>query len=128
MKGQKKAFLAGLITGFVIAAAVFALGMSRDNGVWRCFYDGFFVAAVLLLGVALLKTIRNKGVFDVAEYGIKRVVEITIPVLQRGEREDMAHFRERKGKARKGAGGLFMAGGVYAALTLIFALIYHLVV
>ena len=86
------------------------------------------VAAVLLLGVALLKTIRNKGVFDVAEYGIKRVVEITIPVLQRGEREDMAHFRERKGKARKGAGGLFMAGGVYAALTLIFALIYHLVV
>ena len=54
------------------------------------------MAAVFLLGFGCIKAVRNKGSFDVAGFGLRHVVDITIPALRRAEKEDMQQYRERK--------------------------------
>ena len=126
MSARIRDFLLNLAVGAAVAAAVFALNMSREYGVLRCVCDGFFVAAVLLLGIGGIKAIRNKGSFDVAGFGLRHVVDITIPALQRDEKEDMQQYRERKALERKSSVGLLLAGGVYLVLSVIALVIYEL--
>lgn len=115
MKARLGDFLKSLAVAMVIAVAVFALNMSRSYGFWRCVCDGFFVSAVMMLGVGVIKDVRNRGAFDVAEYGIRHVVSISIPALN-WEKEDLVEFRDRKTQERKGAVGLLTAGAVMLAL------------
>lgn len=126
MSSKVRELLIYLAVGAIIAAAVFALNLSREYGVLRSLCDGFFVAAALLLGVGSIKAARNKGTFDVAGFGLRYVVDITIPALRRGEKEDMQQYRERKAQERKSSVGLLLAGGVYLAMSVIVLVIYKL--
>ena len=128
MSDKARTFLICLAAGAVITAAVFALNLSREFGVLRSLCDGFFVAAVLLLGVGGIRAARNKGTFDVAGFGLRQVVDMTIPALRREEKEDMQQYRERKAKERKSSVGLLLAGGVYLALSVIALVIYEVAV
>ena len=126
MNGKVRELLVYLAIGAVIAAAVLALNLNREYGVLRSLCDGLFVAAVLLLGVGGIKAARNKGTFDVAGFGLRSVVDMTIPALRREEPEDMQQYRERKALERKSSVGLLLAGGVYLALSVIVLVIYEL--
>ena len=126
MSAKVRDFLLNLAIGAAVAAAVFALNMSREYGVLRCVCDGFFVAAVLLLGIGGIKAVRNSGSFDVAGFGLRHVVDITVPALRRGEQEDMQQYRERKALERKSSVGLLLAGVVYLVLSVIALVIYEL--
>ena len=126
MSVRVREFLINLAVGAVITGAVFALNLSREYGVLRCICDGFFVAAVLLLGIGGIKAARNKGSFDVAGFGLRHVVDMTIPALRRGEKEDMQQYRERKALERKSSVGLLLAGGVYLVLSVIALIVYEL--
>ena len=128
MSGRVRDFLVHLAVGAAVAAAVFALNRSREFGVLRCVCDGFFVAAVFLLGVGGIKAVRNKGTFDVAGFGLRHVVNITVPALRRGEPEDLQQYRERKALERKSSVGLLLAGGVYLVLSVIALVVYELAV
>ena len=96
MKGVRKAFLICLALGAVLTAAVCALNVSRDYGWSRSICDGFFVAAVMLLGSGAIRAVNNRGAFDVAGYGLRTVINLTIPALRREEKEDIYQYRERK--------------------------------
>ena len=126
MSDRVRELLIYLAVGAVIAAAVLALNLSREYGVLRSLCDGLFVAAVLLLGIGGIKAIRNSGSFDVAGFGLRHVVDITVPALRRGEQEDMQQYRERKALERQSSAGLLLAGGVYLALSLVALVIYEL--
>ena len=126
MSDKVRDFLIDLVIGAVAAAAVFALNLSREYGALRSLCDGLFVAAVFLLGIGGIKAIRNKGSFDVAGFGLRHVVDMTIPALRRAEKEDMQQYRERKALERKSSVGLLIAGGVYLALSVIALIIYEL--
>ena len=128
MNDKLRDFLIHLAVGAVAAVAVFSLNLSREYGALRSLCDGLFVAAVLLLGVGGIKAARNKGSFDVAGFGLRHVVDMTIPALRRGEKEDMQQYRERKALERKSSVGLLLAGGVYLALSAIALGIYELAV
>ena len=128
MSDRVREFLILLAIGAAIAAAVFALNLSRDYGALRSLCDGLFVAAVLLLGVGGIKTARNKGTFDVAGFGLRHVVDMSVPVLRREEKEDLQQYRERKALERKSSAGLLLAGGVYLAMSVIVLVIYELAV
>ena len=128
MSGKIREFLILLAVGAAIAAAVFALNLSREYGVLRSLCDGLFVAAVFLLGIGCIKAVRNKGGFDVAGYGLRSVVDMAIPVLRRAEKEDMQQYRERKALERKSSASLLLAGGVYLVLSVIALVIYELAV
>lgn len=127
MSEKKKDFLVNLVFGAMIAAAVFALNMSREYGFLRSLCDGAFVAAALLLGIGGLKGIRNKGAFDVTGYGLKSAVETAIPFLRHGEKETMDEYRERKAKERRDSRGMLLAGVVYLVLALLSLILFHLI-
>ena len=126
MSGKVRKLLIQLAAGAAITAAVFALNLSREYGVLRSLCDGLFVAAVLLLGVGGIKAARNKGTFDVAGFGLRHVVDISIPAFRREEKEDLQQYRERKALERKSSMDLLLAGGVYLALSVIALVISEL--
>ena len=128
MSGKVRELLIYLAAGAAVTAAVFALNLSREYGVPRSLCDGLFVAAVLLLGVGGIKAARNKGTFDVAGFGLRHVVDMSIPVLRREEKEDLQQYRERKALERKSSASLLLAGGVYLVLSVIALVIYELAV
>ena len=126
MSDKIRSFLGSLVAGAAVTVAVFLLNMSREYGVLRCLCDGTFVAAVFLLGIGGLKAARNKGTFDVAGYGIRHVVDITIPAFRRAEKEDIRQYQERKAMERKSSAGLLLAGLVYLALAAVALVVYEL--
>lgn len=126
MSDKVQDVLMNLISGAVIAVAVFALNLSREYTVLRCLCDGLFVAAVFLLGLGGIKAARNQGTFDVAGYGLSHVVGMAIPALRREEKEDMLQYRERKSQERKSSRGMLLAGVIYLALSLVALAIYEL--
>ncbi|MDE7353590.1 MAG: DUF3899 domain-containing protein [Acetatifactor sp.] len=127
MKGVRKAFLICLALGAVLAAAVCALNVSRDYGWSRSICDGFFVAAVMLLGSGAIRAVNNRGAFDVAGYGLRTVINLTIPALRREEKEDIYQYRERKKAERKSPAGLFLAGVMYFVLSLVALTVYEFI-
>lgn len=125
MRGIRKAFLICLAVGAVLAAAVCALNVSRDYGWSRSVCDGLFVAAVMLLGSGAIRTVYNRGAFDVAGYGLRMAVELAIPALRREEKEDIHQYRKRKEAERKPPAGLLLAGAVYLVLSLAALAVYE---
>lgn len=127
MKEKQRDFLIYMAVGAVIAAAVFALNMSRDYEVTRCVCDGLFVAAAMLLGIGGIRGVRNRGAFDVTGYGIKTALETALPILRRGNgKETMDDYRQRKAAERKSARGILLAGAVYLVLSLAALAVYSL--
>lgn len=126
MSDKVRDFLANLVTGGVIAVAVFFLNLSREYTALRCVCDGLFVAAVFLLGIGGIKAARNGGTFDIAGFGLSHVVGMAIPALRREEKEDVHQYRERKAQERKSSAGMLLAGVAYLALSLVALAIYEL--
>ena len=126
MSDRVRDFLVNLVTGAVVAAAVFILNLSREYPVLRCVCDGLFVAAVFLLGIGGIKAARNGGTFDIAGFGLSHVVGMAIPALRREEKEDVHQYRERKAQERKSSKGMLLAGVVYLALSLVALVIYEI--
>ena len=124
MSEKARDFLANLITGAVVAVAVFAMNMGREYGVLRCVCAGLFVAAVFLLGIGGIKAARNGGTFDVAGFGLSTAINM-IPAFQR-EKEDIQQYRERKAGERKSSKGMLLAGVTYLALSMVALAIYEL--
>lgn len=125
MNEKYKAFLTNLTVGAFVTALVYWLNTGRGYPLLHSLCNGFFVAAVMLLGVGGLKTVRNKGAFDVAGFGFSSVIKIALPFLGDNKEEDIHEYRERKAQERKGAGGLLAAGAVYMALSLLSLCLYY---
>lgn len=124
-----------IVTDFVLglAAVVLVIYLNRDQGypVVHLLCDGFFVAAVLLLGSGGLVICRNKGAFDMMGYGVKSVVNMVIPATRLGgpeQDEDYPTYCQRKAAERKPAPHLLVAGGIYLALSVVCMVIYSMTV
>ena len=125
MNEKYKSFLINLACGAFMAALVYWLNTGRGYPLLHSLCNGFFVAAVMLLGMGGLKAVRNKGAFDVAGFGFSSVVKIALPFLGDNKEEDIHEYRERKAQKRKGAGGLLAAGAVYMALSVLALCLYY---
>lgn len=127
MSEKVRDILFNLVTGAVIAGAVFALNLNRGYLVLRCLCDGLFVAAVFLLGIGFIKLARNEGTFDTAGYGLRSALDVAIPALRRDEKETLEQYRERKARERRSSAGMLLAGLVYLILSLVALLLYYTV-
>ena len=125
MNEKYKAFLVNLSSGAVVAALVYWLNTGRGYPLFHSLCNGFFVSAVMLLGVGGLKAVRNKGTFDVAGFGFSSAVKLAFPFLGDNKEEDIHEYRERKAQERKGAGGLLAAGTVYMVLSVLTLCLYY---
>ncbi len=125
-KPDKGETISAFIAGALIAVAVFALGMSRANGVLRSVCDGFFVAGGLLLGVGALKWVRNRGAFDTVSYSVSSTFRTHLPGAAGRERETIYDYRERKEKSRRPSLPVLLAGAVYMLLSIIALAVFHI--
>lgn len=132
MSEKKKALLADLILGGLIAILVLSLKWNRETALAHQLCDAFFMAAVVMLGVGGLRFVRNKGAFDVMGYSMMITVHnflpMTRPSADRNAREeDFLDYKARKEEGRKSARSLLLSGCFYLALSLICLAVYYCV-
>ena len=117
--------------GLVVTAGAAYLDWTRGYPVIHMLCDGFFVTAVLLLGMGGLKFFRNKGTFDMMSYSVSSVFQLHFPFVKmdsplNARQEDFADYKERKKAKRKPASDLLWAGLIYLVLAVIMLVIYLL--
>lgn len=126
MKLRKSSLISCFAAGAVITALVTGLNISREYGAIRSVCDGLFIAATLLLGIGGIKFARNRGIFDLAGYGISTAFYTALPMLRQREKESAIEYVERKREERKPAAEMLIAGAAYLVLSLAALLIYEL--
>jgi hypothetical protein len=121
-------FLLPATIGAVLAASyvlIFSRGSSRS--IFHHICNGFFLAAVLLMGCGGLSLVNKEGFFDVIQFGFKQLKEtfqyaIRMDVQSRVD-TDFDTFQKEKNKKRKGHWQWVVVGSVYllgAVITLQF--------
>ena len=124
MTEKRKGILIHLGIGAVIAVAVIVLNWSKGYAFSHLLCDGFFVAAVALLGSGGLKYTRNQGMFDMLTYSLSTTFQLHYPFTKMNSpleerQESFVDYKERKRTKRKPATELLWSGLVYLVLALI---------
>lgn len=131
MKPSNRArkYLIASAVGLAIAAGVFAVRGGFTAGdtavVLAAFCDAFFVPGVLLLCFGALMFVANDGVFDMLNYGVMKVVKLVQSEKKRSAfPKTFYDYRKMKSESRKGGFGyLFIVGGAYMALAVLFLIL-----
>jgi len=129
MNKKLKSFLVSLAVGAVLCALVILINRDQGYGTLRQLCDGCFVAAVLLLGVGVLRFVTNQGAFDVLGYGVQSVFHLHVPGASIGnarDQETMQDYRDRKAKKRKSPVGLLYAGLVWLAVSAVLLIVFEM--
>lgn len=133
MSDNQKGIFIHIGFGAVVATLVMALNWNMGYPLSQLFCDGFFVAAVLLLGCGGMKFVRNQGFFDMLTYSVTTTFQIHFPFSKMNSpleerNEDFVDYKERKRAKRKSAAELLWAGLVYLVLSFIAFVVYMLTV
>lgn len=128
MTNLKKGIIIHLCIGAAIVIGVIVLNWQYEYLWSHLLCDGFFVAAVVLLGFGGLKFTRNQGVFDMLMYSVSSTFQIHYPFTKmdsplQERQETFLDYKERKRAKRKSAAELLWAGLVYLVLALIFLVV-----
>lgn len=129
MNKKLKSFLVSFAVGAVLCALVILINRDQGYGTLRQLCDGCFVAAVLLLGVGVLRFVANQGVFDVLGYGVQSVFHLHVPGASIGnarDQETMQGYQARKAKKRKSPAGLLYAGLVWLAVSAVLLIVFEM--
>lgn len=103
---------------------MFSLAISEQ---YRLLCDAFFVPGVLLLSAGALIFASNHGTFDGLSYASRYVARMFVPWS--GKRDESfgeyVRRKEEKGKI-KGYGFLFLVGGIFMAVSVLFLLLFFI--
>ena len=125
----QKSVLGNLAGGAVICAVAIVLELELGYPLIHLLSDGFFVAAVMLLGSGGIMAARNAGCFDLMGYSMKTLFGMMTPGSRLGdpsERETFVDYREKKAEKRRSPGPTLLAGAVYLVLAGIMLTVYFL--
>ena len=129
MKENQRSILLNTAIGVVIAAVVVAIEWQYGYSIPRLLTDGFFVAAVILLGLGGIIFAANGGTFDMMGYSMKSFLGIVIPGTRLGDPHDGESFldyKERKAEKRKSPTALLAAGCFHLAVSMLMMVIFNL--
>ena len=129
MKELKKPLLTNVLIGLVIAAVVVAIEWQYGYPVFHLLTDGFFVAAVVLLGIGGITLAKNAGCFDIMGYSMKSLFGVVIPgarLADPHDNETFLDYKERKAEKRKSPASMLIAGGIHLAVAVVMLIIYNL--
>ena len=129
MQQKKKDFVTGICIGLgIITVLLVTNPQQTESWIFRL-CDGFFVAAVMVLGFGGLMHARNQGIFDMMEYSVSSVFRLKFPGFSIGrareDEEDFIAFRDRKAKVRRSASGFLISGSIYLVLSILFLILYY---
>ena len=111
----------------VIYVAVRDFGAQTLADKYRILCDAFTVPAVLLIMSGALMSISNAGALDGLSYIAKQGLGMFVPGKGLGT-ERYADYVQRKRENRtKGYGFLYISGGVFMVLALVFLILFYTV-
>ena len=125
----QKSVLGNLAGGAVIGVVAVVLELELGYPLIHLLSDGFFVAAVMLLGIGGITAARNAGCFDLMGYSMKTLFGMMTPGSRLGdpnERETFLDYREKKAEKRRSPTPMLLAGVIYLILAGIMLAIYFL--
>lgn len=122
-----------IVIGLVFVFAYFALRVSGIQEIlqqdtptlylWIC--DSFTVPGVVIIMMGCLVSLSNEGAFNGIGYCLSTAGRMLNPVT-RGDLERYGDYLERKGSKKvKGYGFLYIVGGVFLAVAIVFMLLYN---
>ena len=119
-----------LITGLAVTAYyVFSRNFGELPLVeqYRVLCDGFSLPGMFMIFFALLFTMNNLGALDAISYILKYGVHALFPVAF-GEMEPYLDYVEARRENRvKGYGHLYLVGGLFMAVSLVFLVLFYTV-
>lgn len=128
-KRSARKFLIAFAIGMVIAAGVFTarggLEYTDTVTVLQAFCDAFFVPGILFMGFGALLFCADDGLFDMMNYGVMKVINLSRSKKHRDAfPKSFYDYRQMKdGKRKGGFGYLFIVGGVFMALAVLFLIL-----
>ena len=125
----QKSVLGNLAGGAVIGVVAVVLELELGYPLIHLLSDGFFVAAVMLLGIGGITAARNSGCFDLMGYSMKTLFGLMTPGSRLGdpsERETFVDYKEKKAEKRRSPAPMLLAGAIYLILAGIMLAIYFL--
>ena len=134
MSDRAKNFLKYSITamiGAVFASLVIELHAYADAEAWserfRILSDACTIPGVVILGIGALVMISNEGFFNGISYAVQYAVSMLIPGSNKKYEKygDYVERKQEKGPIR-GIAFLFVVGGVYLALGVLFTVLFYL--
>ena len=132
MSKPMQKFLINVGTGLVIVVLVMwvqgVFETETTSDALRLVCDGFFVAAVVLLGWGSLRWCTNGGAVDGLGYSMKMVKDRLLPFLAKPnqKRESFAEYRERRESKAISAKPLLLSGLVHLVIALVVFGIYSI--
>lgn len=128
-KRSAKRYLIATAIGLAIAVGVFAARGGLDSTetvlVLQAFCDAFFVPGILLMGFGALLFCADDGLFDMMNYGVMKVINLTRNKKRRDAfPKTFYDYRQMKSENRKGGFGyLLILGGAFIALAVLFLIL-----
>ncbi len=129
MKDLQKPILIHVLIGFGIAALVVLIEWGYGYTLMRLLSDGFFVAGVMLLGMAGITFATNAGCFDMMGYSMRSLLGVVIPGTRLGDPHDgesYLDYKERKSEKRKSPAPLLFSGAFHMSISMVMLVIYSI--
>lgn len=128
---ETKKYIIKYSIGTLVALGIFFLAISL-KGIWmtenkqeiyRALADGFTLPAVIFLGGGLIVFVANRGAFYGIGYAIKWFFVKLIPFTNK-KHETYGDYLENR-KPMKGYYFLYIIGGVFSILAIIFTILFY---
>ena len=112
-----------VLSGYYVFSRDFAAQPLVEK--YRTLCDGFFLPGIFMVMFGLLFTMNNVGALDSISYLLKYAVRTFVP----GAFTDMPHYldyvEERRGKRIKGYKFLFLVGGGFLLVSVVFLVLFY---
>ncbi|MCM1057953.1 MAG: DUF3899 domain-containing protein [Firmicutes bacterium] len=117
-------FLAcGTLTYLYIALRDFAQAELIEQ--YRMLCDAFLLSGLLPVLLGLLLALSNAGALDGISYLVGRAVRMLIPGSKRKEERFFDYVERKRDSSVRGYGFLFMAGGCFLAVSMVFYFLFY---
>lgn len=118
-------FIGGLMAYSVISSYGLAAAQT-DAEIYRILADAFTIPGVVILLCGVLVAIANEGTFEGLSYAVTYAFKMLIPGTGKTHEKfgDYVARRREKGGV-KGYGFLFVVGGVFMAIAVVFIALFY---
>ena len=109
-----------------VLAARGAFSMTERVDIYRALCDGFTVSGVLFLMFGLLMWVAELGTFDGISYAVVQLFRrMKLGRYRKGQ--SYSEYKEEKDKRRRNGwfGFMFVIGGIFTALAIIFLILFN---
>lgn len=115
--------IATMMTLFVIYIRDYSNDMNLLDKYW-ILADAFTVPGVIFIMVGCLVAISTTGFFDSIAYAMKGLARAVLPFYDKSDEKYYDYKTKREEKRFKGYGFIFVVGGIFTAISLVFTALY----